>query len=401
MASDQNSRASSAGLGLPFLVFAVLAAAIFAGAGLFLGYAERQPIPMPSSIGATASGGSAAAPTMIRFTRSVSVVEPTSGGKAMLASMAPARLLVGGAVVCSTSGAGASKAEGTMPALPSGAHTISIETQCAESDCVVLACIDLGPRGERVVTDASWNAVVGPAGTPTMATVVGGYESPPIGPIFGPLESTATSIKSASFWIPLLCLVLAMAVACFAGPLLRPADRSRPDTSIVDLAVVVPSVVYASSAFVITSFAGLGAGPAAIAGLHVLAAAVFALVLLFWKKGAAFIEQDQAAHRAELSGYDSMQTHFEVLQSTAMSRSPGFQAATAKALRELGEAIRFASTSNSTAELDARIVAALSDLEGRVSASDEMPAADFVATSKEVVNLLRRREVFAQAARRS
>ena len=394
MASDQNSRASGAGLGVPFLIFAILAAAIVAGAGLFLGYVESQPLPMPSAIGANANA-SGGAPATVRFTRSISVVEPTSGGLVRLASMAPARLSVQGAVVCATAGGGASKAEGRLPALPSGAHTITIETEGPASDCIVLACIELEPGGERVVTDASWNAAS------SMATIVGGYESAPIGPIFGPLDSESLSPKGAGFWVPLACLVLAMAVACFAGPLLRPSDRSRPDTSIVDLAVIIPSAVYASAACVITSFAAFGAGPTAIGGLHVLAAAVFALTLVVWKKGASFVEMDQVAHRAELSGYDSMQTHFEVLQSTAMSRSPAFQAATGRALRELGEAIRFASTSTSTAELDARIVAALLDLEAKAAAASEMPAEEFVAIAQEVMNLLRRREVFAQAARRS
>ncbi|MEY2796176.1 MAG: hypothetical protein RIR10_1892 [Planctomycetota bacterium] len=106
MASDQNSRASGAGLGVPFLIFVILAAAIVAGAGLFLGYVESQSLPMPSAIGAnaTATGG---APATVRFTRSISVVEPTSGGLVQLASMAPARLSVQGAVVCATPGCGA------------------------------------------------------------------------------------------------------------------------------------------------------------------------------------------------------------------------------------------------------------------------------------------------------
>jgi hypothetical protein len=259
----------------------------------------------------------------------------------------------------------------------------------------VLACIELAPGGERVVTDASWNAAS------SMATVVGGYESGPIGPIFGPLDSESFSPKGARFWVPLACLVLAMAIGCFAGPLLRPSDHSRSDTSIVDLAVIIPSVVYASAACVITSFAALGVGPASIGGLHVIAAAVFALTLVVWKKGAIFVEKDQVAHRAELSGYDSMQTHFEVLQSTAMSRSPAFQAATRQPLRELGEAIRFAATSTSTAEFDARIVAALLDFDTKVASASEMPAEEFATKAREVVMLLRQREVFAQAARRS
>jgi hypothetical protein len=400
MASDQNSRASSASLGLPILIFAILAVAIFAGTGLFLGYVDKRPLAMPSAIGAAPSANAnetaGGTPSVVRFTRPVSVVDPTTGGVARLASLASARLVVNGTVVCSTAGgSGASKAEGRMPALSSGSHTIVIESDCIAPNCVVLACIELEPSGERVVTDASWNA------SSSFATIVGGYESAPIGPIFGPLDAYSMSPKGARFWVPLLCLVLAMAVASFAGPILRPSDRSRADTSIVDLAAVIPSIVYASAACVITSTAAFGAGPSAIGGLHVLAAAVFALTLVVWKKGAAFIEQDQVAHRAELSGYDSLQTHFEVLQSTVGSRSAAFRSATDRVLQELGEAIRFASTSTATSELDARIVAALGDLEARVAASDEMPEADFAALARDIVNLLRRREVFAQAARRS
>lgn len=281
-----------------------------------------------------------------------------------------------------------------MPILPPGAHTLVIETESAAGECAVLACIDLAPSGERVVTDASWNAAS------SMARVVGGYESPPIGPVFGPLESESISPKGAGFWIPLVGLIFAMAVACFAGPLLRPTDRSRPDTSIVDLAVVLPSVAYASTGCVITSLSAFGVGPAAIGGLHVFATAVFALALVAWTKGATFIESDQAHHRAELSGYDSMQVHFEMLQASTASRTPAFQTATNRALRDLGEAIRYASTSNATPEIDARVIAALLDLEAKSSLPAEMPAAEFVVLAQEILTLLRRREVFAQASRR-
>ncbi len=387
-------------LSIALLLLAVLWISIAAGAGFLVGYSTRIELPMPQAIWHPSSAASRSDPVTI--SKTFTLTAPVRSGRAWLASMGSASLSINGQQVVATS-APRVAADAPVSSLKQGLNTVTIDAESANSSSAAIAYLEFpGESGatSRVVTDGGWNSSDG-SDDARLARVVSSYGASPLGTVFGDLADSSSMLRGASFWVPLVCLMVAMAVACLAGPILRPADRSNPDTATVDLAIIMPSVYYASAACIITSLSAFGVGFGAVAAMQVAALVLFIGALIAFKQGSRIIEQDQGLHRAELSGYDTMQTQFELLRVTVQDQPTDFQRAVHRSLESLRETLRFAATSAATGEIDQRIISELADLERACTAGSPIDPRAFEERAQRISGLVRRREAIAQSSRRS
>lgn len=381
-------------LRLPLTILVTLVAMIVACAGLLFGFSVSESVPLPSSIGvADREDGSG----KITFSRTFSLDRPARSGVLWLAVAETGRAEIGGVpIVADVQG---TAKQGTIGSLQPGLHTVSVEVQPGSSRPLAIGYLEIDGMPGRIVTDGSWNAR-SEGGSTSAAVSVGRYGEPPFGPVFGELSDSRKVPKGAGFWAPLIALIVATCIASLAGPLLRPAGRSGRDMEVVDLAVIVPSIIYGSAAFLITGLAGLGAGPGVILSLHVVATTVFVLVLVAWKSGGKLAERDREIHRAELSGYDSFQTAFELAAASVEGQPEAFRSAVRSALSGLGEAVRYAGTTAATPEVDREILSGLQSLEVEAATPDSDPA-DFQRRIAAISALIKRREILAASTRRA
>ena len=389
---------NSASFRVPLLLLAVLLAAVAGGAAALFGFTDPRPVALPGWIwcGGPAGSGEACA-----VGTSFSLRTEVGDASMRVAASGPARVLVDGQPRGAT-GAKGDPAVVQLGTLAAGPHELRIEATHQAGDAGICAVLELPAAASdraRIVTDASWS-VQGSAGS-GMPTVTAAYDGGPWPGAFGPLDESASVPKPARFWTVLLLLMGAMTVACLAGPVLRPAGGTRRDTAAVNLAVIYPSVLYASAAFVITSLAATGMGTGVIVGMHVVAAALFALVLIAWKSGATVIDEDQVRHRAELSGYDAMCDAVEHLRLDLSEAPSGLRAELDGPLHELADAVRYGSTGTTTPEIDRRVIEGIEAVRAAIRSGGDSGSGGSVASAvRTLIGLVRERELRLQSARR-
>lgn len=390
---------NSASFRVPLLLLAVLLAAIAGGAAAFLGFTDPRPVALPGWLWC---GGSAASGDACALGTSFSLRSEVADATIRVAASGPARVLVDGQPRGAT-GAKGDPSVVQLGALSAGPHELVVEATHQAGEAGVCAVLELPAAASdraRIVTDASWT--VAGTGGGRMPSVTAAYDAGPWPSAFGPLESSAAVPKPARFWTVLLLLMAAMVVACLAGPILRPSAGTRRDTAVVNLAVIYPSVLYASAAFVITSLAATGMGTGVIVGMHVVATALFAFVLIAWKTGSTAIDRDQVQHRAELAGYDAMCDAVELLRLDLGEAPAGMRAELDGPLQELADAVRYGSTGTATPELDRRVIEGIESVRAAIRSGGASADAGAVATAlRTLVGIVRERELRLQSARRA
>jgi hypothetical protein len=171
---------------------------------------------------------------------------------------------------------------------------------------------------------------------------------------------------------------------------------------VADLAVVFPSILYASAAFVITSLAAADLGTGLIVALHVVSTAVFVLVLIAWKTGTEFIARDQVQHRAELSGYDAMCEAVELLKLDLSSAPEGTRSALRAGIHELAESVRYSSTGTAVPDVDRAILEGIQALRASLRNGGDAQGTDQCSRRiHAVIDRLREREIRLQSGRRA
>lgn len=390
---------SQSPLRLPLLLLAILSTTILAGAAAIFGFADREPVSAPDWVwcspratdGSTCSVG-------VRF----SLREPVGSAVLRLAATGPARAQLDGSALGAT-GASGEPVEIKLRDLAAGSHDLRIDATHGSGLPGVCAFIDLpsGASGRsRVASDASWEDRS--AGDGGMVSVTGPYSAGPRPSPFGDIPSSVLVAKGARFWVTLFMLLLAMAVACLAGPILRPPGQSSRDAWLVDQAIIVPSIAYGAFAFVISALAATAIPTGVLVALHLASTAVLVLLLVAWKTGARHIEQDQAIHRAELFSYDSLCDSVELLKLDLSQTAPDLRAAIEGPIRELSEAVRYASTGTAVPDLDRSILASIESLRDSVrEGGGEGGAAGIAAHVRKVIASVREREIRLQSARRA
>lgn len=386
-------------LRLPLLLLAILSVTIVAGAAAIFGFADREPVATPDWVWCSprAAEGSSCS-VGVRF----SLREPVGSAVLRLTATGPARAQLDGSSLGATGGSG-EPVEITLRDLAAGSHDLRIDATHVSGLPGVCAFIDL-PSGasdrSRIASDASWEDRS--AGDGRMVSVTGAYASGPRPGPFGGISSSVLVAKGARFWVMLLMLLLAMAVACLAGPILRPPGQSSRDAWLVDQAIIVPSIAYGSFAFVISALAATAISTGVLVALHLVSTAVLVLLLVAWKTGARHIEQDQAVHRAELRSYDSLCESMELLKLDLSQAAPELRAAIQGPMHELAEAVRYASTGTAVPDLDRSILASIEALRESVrDGGGEGGAAGITATVRKVMARVREREIRLQSARRA
>jgi hypothetical protein len=390
---------SQSPLRLPLLLLFILSATILAGTAAMFGFADREPVPEPDWVwcapraadGSTCSVG-------VRF----ALREPVDSAVLRLAATGSARVQLDGKSVGAT-GASGEPVEIKLRDLAVGSHDLRIDATHGSGVPGVCAFIDLPPGASersRVSSDGGWDDRSSDGGG--MVSVTGPYASGPRPSPFGEIPSSVLVAKDARFWVVLVALLLAMGVACLAGPILRPPGRSTTDTWLVDQAVVIPSIAYGGVACVISALAVTAIPTGVIVALHVVSTAVLALLLVAWTTGARHIEHDQAIHRAELWGYDSLCDAVESLRLDVGQAAPDLRAAIQGPVHELAEAVRYASTGTGVPELDRSILASIESLRASVREGGGQGGAASVASQlRAVLASVREREARLQSARRA
>jgi hypothetical protein len=385
-------------LRLPLLVLAVLLLAIVTGTAAIFGFTDRQQLATPDWIwcGTRAADGSTCS-VSLRF----NLRRPVGAVVLRVAASGAARVQLDGTPLGATNATGA-PAEIALRDVPAGAHELRIDASHGSGSAGICAFVDLpGGAGDRarLATDATWEERT--SGNGSMAAVVAPYSAGPLPSPFGELAASTAVAKDGRFWAVLLSLVVAMAVATLAGPILRPPGQGGRDTAVMDLAIVVPSVIYGSLAFVITSLAATDVGAGLIVALHVASTAVFVLLLIAWKTGERHIEQDQVAHRAELGGYDSMCDAIEMLKLDLGESPAGLRSALQSAVNELAESVRFASTGTAVPELDRSILHSIESLRAAVREGGEGADARIAPMIRAIRARVREREIRLQSSHRA
>jgi hypothetical protein len=386
-------------LRLPLLLLAILSVTIVAGAAAIFGFADREPVAMPDWVWCSprAAAGSSCS-VGVRF----SLREPVSSAVLRLTATGPARAQIDGRTLGAT-GASGEPVEIKLGDLAAGSHDLRIDATHGSGLPGVSAFIDL-PTGasdrSRIASDASWENRS--AGDGSMVSVTGPYAAGPRPDPFGGISSSVLVAKGARFWVMLLMLVLAMAVACLAGPILRPPGQSSRDTWLLDGAIIVPSIAYGAVAVLICSLAATAISTGLLVALHLVSTTVLVLLLVAWKTGARHIEQDQVTHRAELQTYDSLCESMELLQLDLSQAAPELRSVVQGPMHELAEAVRYASTGTAVPDLDRSIVASIESLRESVrDGGGDGGAAGITNTVRKVMARVREREIRLQSARRA
>lgn len=382
---------------LPLLVLSVLLVTIVAGTAALLGFSSERPVPVPEWIWCSRSAEPGA---------ECSVSLPFSVGRAVpsatlrVAASGPAKVQLDGLAVGSSGGTG-EPIDIPLRDLKAGPHEIRIDASHGTGVPGICAMADLSDDGlPRIVTDASWSRAADAAGS--MVTVVAPYPGGPRPSPFGAVADSVAVAKGSRFWVVLLALMGAMVVSCLAGPVLRPPGRGRRDVWVADLAILVPSILYASAACIITSVAAFEAATGVILALHAGSTAIFVLVLIAWKTGTEFISQDQVRHRGELLGYDAMCDAVESLRLDLAGAPDGLRSALQPDLQELAESVRYSSTGSSVPDVDRAILDAIESLRAAVRQGGDGEGPDHCAQRiRGVVARIREREIRLQSGRRA
>lgn len=390
---------SQSPLRLPLLLLVILWAAILAGTAAMFGFSDRESAPAPDWVWCSPRAADESTCSVgVRF----SLREPVSGATLRLAATGPARVQLDGKVVGSTAASG-EPVEIKLPNLAIGSHDLHIDATHGSGLPGVCALIDLPPAASdlpRVCSGVGWdNRSAGDGG---MLSITGPYAAGPRPSPFGEVASSVAVPKDERFWVVLVLLLVAMAVACLAGPILRPPGRSTTDTWLIDQAVVIPSIAYGTIACVITALAATAIPTGVLVALHVVSTGVLALLLVAWTTGSRHVEQDQALHRAELRGYDSLCDAVELLRLDLGQAAPELRAALQGPFSELAETVRYASTGTGVTELDRSILTSIEAL--RASVRDggvEGGAAGVAVKVRDVLARVREREARLQSVRRA
>jgi hypothetical protein len=382
---------------LPLLILVVLLATILAGTAALFGFSSERQAPVPDWIwcSRTSQPGEQCS-LSLRF-EARRDVRATS---LRIAASGPARVQLDGMPIGATGGSG-EPADLPIRDLKAGSHELRIDASHGSGTPGICAMVELpGSDRGRVVTDASWQEAS--AGSGSMASVTATYASGPRPSPFGNVPPSVTEARDARFWVVLLMLMLAMVIACMAGPVLRPPGAGRRDLWVADLAVVFPSILYASAAFVITSLAAADLGTGLIVALHVVSTAVFVLVLIAWKTGTEFIARDQVQHRAELSGYDAMCEAVELLKLDLSSAPEGTRSALRAGIHELAESVRYSSTGTAVPDVDRAILEGIQALRASLRNGGDAQGTDQCSRRiHAVIDRLREREIRLQSGRRA
>lgn len=390
---------SQSPLRLPLLLLAILSATILAGAAAIFGFADREPVATPDWVWCSprAAEGSSCS-VGVRF----SLRKPVGSAVLRLTATGSARARLDGSALGAT-GASGEPVEIKLRDLGVGSHDLRIDATHGSGLPGVCAFIDL-PSGaadrSRIASDASWEDRS--AGDGGMVSVTGPYAYGPRPSPFGEISSSVLVAKGARFWVMLFMLLLAMAVACLAGPILRPPGQSSRDTWLIDQAIIVPSTAYGAFACIISALAATAIPTGVLVALHLMSTAVLVLLLVAWKTGARHIEQDQAIHRAELCSYDSLCDSLELLKLDLSQAAPELRAAIHGPIHELAEAVRYASTGTAVPDLDRSILGSIESLRESVrDGGGESGAAGITATVRRVLASVREREIRLQSVRRA
>lgn len=390
----------SRSFGVPAILCAILVGAIAAVAAVGWGFTgAKRPLPMPMAI----SNGQAAGGQVV-FTRNFDT--GADGKSASLVAAGPAgfEVRLDGRAIGQSSGGPPAVVRTALGEIARGPHELSIVSARPAEKAVVGLAMDIRlDNGSvyRVVTDDSWQVSAGGGSSSAASSIIGDRSSPDLGGAFSSLPDAYSEPKGPVFWVTFLCLIAAMVVSCFAGPILRPAHLSGAVGPAVGLAAIVPSVLYASSAFVITGIAGLGAGIAWIVGLHVVALALLLMVLAAIGATGKLAAGDQAALKAELSGYDSMLERSDLIVATVRGLPASVHGDWTTRIDAMAEKIRFSATTTSASDIDRAILAELSSLEQGLGAPDSLDVAECCRRVEKIEALLLRREAVAASARRS
>ena len=382
---------------LPLVILVVLLATILAGTAALFGFSSERQAPVPDWIWCSRTSQSGEQCSLSLRFEARRDVRATS---LRIAASGPARVQLDGMPIGATGGAG-EPVDLPIRDLKVGSHELRIDASHGSGTPGICAMVDLpGSDRGRIVTDASWQQAS--AGGGSMASVTATYASGPRPSPFGNVPPSVTEAKDARFWVVLLMLVLATVLACMAGPVLRPPGPGRHGLWVADLAVVFPSILYASAAFVITSLAASDLGTGIIVALHVGSTAVFVLVLIAWKTGTQFMANDQAHHRAELSGYDAMCEAAELLKLDLSSAPEETRSALRAGIHELAESIRYSSTGTAVPDVDRAILEGIHALRTALRDGGDPQATDQCSRRiRGVIERLREREVRLQSGRRA
>lgn len=381
---------------IPLLFLFVLEATILGGAAAIFGFVERVKVAQPEWIWCAprASNGDTCS-VSLRFSLQDSVSDATL----RVSATGPVRALLDGTPVGSTSSAGG-QAEFVLRDLTEGSHELAIEATHGSGTPGICAFVDLPPEAStrpRLGTDASWGGK--DANGSGMASIIGPYSAGPFPKPFGDIPGSAMVLPGLRFWTTLALLMTAMVVTCLAGPILRPAQKSEHGALPIDLAIVFPSILYGSAAFLITALAASSISTGMIVALHVGSTAMFVLLLVGWKEGAQHIDRDQMLHRAEVSGYDSLCEASELMRLDLGKMNPEMRRTLQAPVDELADAIRFASTGMSAPELDTAIMGSMASLRAAMHGGHD--AATITSRIRSVVDMIREREIRLRAERRA
>lgn len=386
---------------LPLLLLGVLSLSIIAATAALFGFSTPRPLPSPEWIWCEGTADEGDRCTLsLRFTAHSEIAR----ADLRVAASGAARVLLDGNPV-GTTGTNGEATTVSLAKLAAGGHELRIEANHSTGTPGVCAIAEL-PRGtgdrDRLVTDAAWECSAAAGDAPAMARVIAPYSGGPRPSPFGGIATTAHEPKGERFWTVLALLLASMAVACLAGPMLRPPGGARDTAAVTGLAIIFPSILYGSASSVITALAASSIGTGALVALHIGSTTVFVLVLVAWKTGSEHVDRDQAAHRAELSSYDAACDAMELLRLDLDSASPELRAALQAPVRELSESVANASTGNGIPELDQSISGGIDSLRAAVRAGGGEPeAAAIVARVRALVAHVREREIRMRALRRA